>query len=724
MMTRKFLLIVLFIGFTLDIIAQINQTKLSGEFTEIIQCKKKNVLIPKSYYSSQVNCVEYIHAVGLINNKFNQNKTTNRGIIVGSIINQIVTLRIPISMINDDLNISGVTYLSPSHRIVPMLNKVVKDTRVDSVQKGYSLPQPFSGKDVFIGITDWGFDYTNPMFYDTTLSHTRIFKAWDQYRNAGPAPTGFTYGTEISGESDLLAAQCDTFNIYQWATHGSHVAGICGGSGAGTIYRGVAYDANYLMATFLVDEASVIDAFNWMKNVATQEQKRLVVNMSWGLYWMGNLDGTSLISQAIDALSSQGVVFVASAGNNGDETFHIKKQFISSADTMKTVIGFNNYGYYPTMWGQSVTAWGEPNHAFNFSIKILNTSNQEISSTANFPTSTNGYIDTLIVIGSDTIFYNILRESSNFLNQRPHARIRVKNKSSLYKIALHSTADSGTVHYWNLIELTNDVGNWGGPFVNPLPDYTAGDAFYSIGEPACSQSVISIAAHNSETVLPSGSVTGGARSTFSSIGPTLDGRTKPDISAPGFNVASSISSFTNSSIDLASVVNTILFNGRSYRFVRFSGTSMSGPAVTGIVALMLQANPLLTPVQIKTIIHQTARFDSYTGIIGDTGSVYWGWGKVHALKAVKRAFELVNINETDFNNLCSLYPIPAKDKIWCMFDESFKPTFVEIFALDGRKVAEYDFVNTNQLEVSGLKGVFFIKFKSKTQQITKKVIIQ
>jgi hypothetical protein len=500
--------------------------------------------------------------------------------------------------------------------------------------------------------------------------------------------------------------------------------GICGGSGAGTIYRGVAYDAQYLMTTIMIDESSIIDAFNWMSTVAQQEHKRLVINMSWGLYWMGNLDGTSLISQAIDAFSAQGVVFVASAGNNGDETFHIKKEFTSITDTLKTVIGFNNYGYYPTMWGQSVSAWGKPNHSFNFALKVLNTTNSELVATSNFSTNESGYIDTLFVIGSDTIFYNILRESSNFLNQRPHARIRVKNKSTNYKISLQSTADSGTVHYWNLIELVNDAGNWGGPFLSPLDDYTAGDAFYSVGEPACTQSVISVASHNSETILPNGNVVGGARSSFSSIGPTLDGRTKPDISAPGYSVASSISSFTNQAIDANSVVSTISFNGRSYRFVRFSGTSMSGPMVTGIVALMLQANPILTPDQIKTIIHQTARLDINTGAIGDTGSVYWGWGKVHALRAVKRALELVNINENETQNQCILYPVPTSDKIWCLFDESFKPTSVEIYAIDGRRITNFSFENGNELNVKGLKGVYFVRFTSLNQQLTKKIIVQ
>lgn len=698
------------------------QTKVSGDFSELFAKSVKISDRNSNFTTSTKDGIQYLHALALVNQNFDIKKLNQLGIIVGSVIMPIATLRIPISQISKKMNIEGITYLAPSHRMAPMLNKALKDTRVDSVHQGLTLPHPYSGKDVLIGITDWGFDYTNPMFYDTTLTHTRIFKAWDQFRTAGPAPQGFSYGTEISGEEALLQAQCDTFNIYQWATHGSHVAGICGGSGAGTIYRGVAYDAQYLMATFLVDEASVIDAFNWMKNTAQQEGKRLVVNMSWGLYWMGNLDGTSLISQAIDGLSEQGVVFVSSAGNNGDETFHIKKDFTSATDTLKTVIGFNNYGYYPTMWGQSVTVWGEPNHSFQYQLKVLNSTNEEIATTSLFSTTTSGYIDTLIVIGSDTIFYNLMNEEASFLNQRPHARIRVKNKNTSYKIALNSMADSGTVHYWNLIELTNDAGNWGGPFSAPLPDYTIGDATYSIGEPACTRSVISIAAHNSEIILPNGSLYGGNLASFSSIGPTLDGRMKPDISAPGLNVASSVSSFTSESFDQASIVATVPFNGRNYQFVRFSGTSMSSPMVTGIVALILQANPQLTPAQIKEIIHETARQDIRTGVIADTGCVTWGWGKINALKAVKKALEMQSIQELGGNSECIIYPNPASDMIWCLFDDSFKPNMAQIYSLDGRLVRELS-VDQNQLDVKGLSGIFFIKFISKERSITKKIIV-
>lgn len=670
----------------------------------------------------KTNSQLYISCLALANSKFSKLKTESNGILVGSETGNIVTLRVPFDKINHLNNLPGITYLEIAGKIKPHLDKAVKDTRVDSVWKSIGLPIPFSGKNVLIGITDWGFDYTNPMFYDTTLSHTRIFKAWDQYRQSGPPPPGSSYGTEISGESNLLNAQCDTFNVYQWATHGTHVAGICAGSGAGTVYRGVAYESEFLMTSILVDAAAVLDAYNWMYNTALAEGKRLVINQSWGLYWVGTLDGTSLLSQAIDYLSGLGVVFVSSGGNNGDVNFHLKHTFSVNSDTVKTIIGFDNYAYYSNMWGQSVTIWGTPGEQFKLQLRVLNNSNQVLGQSSFFATNdTNQYQQGYITTGSDTVFYNLSCDSVNILNQRPHMRLRVRNlQTSTKKVAMYLTSPAGTIHCWNLIELTNDVGNWGSAFIAPGAGWKAGDYYSGIGEPSCTNSVISVAAHLSETVLPNGNITGGTIATFSSYGPTYDGRLKPDISAPGQSVCSSVSSFTNQS--LSGMVTSVNFNGRTYKFYRFSGTSMSSPMVTGIVALMLQANPSLTPADIKEIIKVTAREDIKTGDIPDTGSYRWGWGKIHAWKAVKMAY--ASVDEKTMPNSVLVYPNPALKTIYFLGEHPGEVLSVSVYSLLGSEVLPEQLITDGKMDISRLNsGIYLLKINNGNQLFTLKLMV-
>ncbi len=114
---------------------------------------------------------------------------------------------------------------------------------------------------------------------------------------------------------------------------------------------------------------------------------------------------------------------------------------------------------------------------------------------------------------------------------------------------------------------------------------------------------------------------------FSSLGPVNvdgSGRTKPDIVAPGVDVYSS-------------------YPGSTYKTA--SGTSMAGPQVVGVVALMWSANPrLMGDIEMtRQILNQTA--DRYTGVLpgcteGKTipGNDA-GYGVVNAYKAVEKALE-------------------------------------------------------------------------------------
>ncbi|MBI5914278.1 MAG: S8 family serine peptidase, partial [Bacteroidetes bacterium] len=123
---------------------------------------------------------------------------------------------------------------------------------------------------------------------------------------------------------------------------------------------------------------------------------------------------------------------------------------------------------------------------------------------------------------------------------------------------------------------------------------------------------------------------------FSSRGPvTADGsnRLKPNISAPGVNIRSSV-------------------NGGGYQS-GWSGTSMAGPHVAAVVALMLDANPNLTMLQIENILESTAvdRTSAQTcgGVPGSNiPNNTYGYGIVDALAAVNDALGLLPVELIDF----------------------------------------------------------------------------
>jgi serine protease AprX len=94
---------------------------------------------------------------------------------------------------------------------------------------------------------------------------------------------------------------------------------------------------------------------------------------------------------------------------------------------------------------------------------------------------------------------------------------------------------------------------------------------------------------------------------FSSRGPgAIDYGAKPDLVAPGIGIESlnhggSTLSLTRARYLLAGTIPTPYLP-----YLSLSGTSMSAPVVTGTVALMLQANPALTPNSVKAILQYTA----------------------------------------------------------------------------------------------------------------------
>jgi serine protease AprX len=104
---------------------------------------------------------------------------------------------------------------------------------------------------------------------------------------------------------------------------------------------------------------------------------------------------------------------------------------------------------------------------------------------------------------------------------------------------------------------------------------------------------------------------------FSSVGPTPQGRTKPDITAPGVDIGSCRASGTSFGDEVDD----------NPTFTRADGTSMATPHVAGVAALMISKTTKLTPVQVKSNLLSTAL---------DIGAatIEQGVGRVDALAAV------------------------------------------------------------------------------------------
>nr|HPQ81930.1 S8 family serine peptidase [bacterium] len=121
-----------------------------------------------------------------------------------------------------------------------------------------------------------------------------------------------------------------------------------------------------------------------------------------------------------------------------------------------------------------------------------------------------------------------------------------------------------------------------------------------------------------------GSATDGL-SLFSSLGPTADGRKKPDIVAPGEPIVSTKARnpgpYYGSDVTLQT------------SWVKMEGTSMASPHAAGIVALLLQKNHALTVAEARTALRAGASTAGMTALTADPENSY-GAGKVDAVAAM------------------------------------------------------------------------------------------
>ena len=136
----------------------------------------------------------------------------------------------------------------------------------------------------------------------------------------------------------------------------------------------------------------------------------------------------------------------------------------------------------------------------------------------------------------------------------------------------------------------------------------AGPRSGSVGTPACAHKIITIGASTDDDQIAS----------FSSRGPTQDGRIKPDVVFPGVNIVAARADGTSMGTPVGD------------HYTRASGTSMATPHAAGVAALLLEGLPSLTPEELKRLLQATAvdlgldsntqgsgRADAYAALTGE-----------------------------------------------------------------------------------------------------------
>jgi hypothetical protein len=701
--------------------------------------------LPANYvYSKAADNKTYVAALIKVNANVDAEAVAGLGVKIGTKAGNIWTAQIPVSQLPAFTTQKGIEYIQLDEPIHATLDSTRKLTRVDSVHAGLGgLPSQFHGQDVVIGIIDAGYDYRHPTLFDTTGARYRVKRVWEQV-NTGTPPSGFNYGNEIT---DTLA-MWNTGSDMQ-ISHGAHVSGIAAGSGYGSDgnsqYRGIADAADLVLVGITPPSSdwtstgmsSIIDGMNYIYTYASSVGKPAVVNLSWGCS-IGSHDGLSLFSQACDNLTGPGSIFVCSAGNNGGQKLHIGKTFTAADSVVNTFVTFNPFLSARKTW---VDIWGDSSKSYCVQLSLFHGANR-IDSTAFICLDNLLHNVTMVGSNSDTFFASVVTDSASF-NGKPRIFLDIYTRAK-DSVLITVKAIDGKVNMWTGF-VENTTGYYADFVSYSFPWATGGDVTMTIGDMASTQSALAVGAYTSKRNYMnvnggtiSYAVAKGQIAPFSSRGPTADGRIKPDITAPGMVLGSAVSSYDSSFMSTGtsypSVVKnwTNTINNREYSYAMLMGTSMSSPVASGIVALMLEANPNLSPLQVRQAISESAIHDNYTGILPGAGNYIWGAGKINAMGAVAKAIWYLGVdNPQRSGQIFSIYPNPASDQFVISHSGAQSgATTVEVFDMLGRK--KYSQTHKvqpgyNELIVNTTdwaKGVYLVKLSSSGRQSAARVVLQ
>lgn len=203
-----------------------------------------------------------------------------------------------------------------------------------------------------------------------------------------------------------------------------------------------------------------------------------------------------------------------------------------------------------------------------------------------------------------------------------------------------------------------------------------------IGIPADAENILSVGAVDSMEAYTS----------FSSIGPSADGRIKPDVCAKGVS---------------ATLSNT------SGTITQASGTSFSSPITAGAVASFWSAVPNLTAAQVIQFVKESA--DQFLN-----PDNFKGYGVPDFQLALTNALNTQSFNI--FHGL-TLFPNPVENTLTLKIQKNTNGTFV-LYNQLGQKVLEKQFTNaTENIEVSQLQsGVYYYDFSANSSNLQGKLI--
>ncbi len=592
------------------------------------------------------------HGYGSVHQAFIELKDMNRlselqrkGVVIDAVFDGFVSARIPVDCLQSVMASDAVSYVSLAQPLHWCNDSSLYYSNVAPAQVNHGHIGSFTGKGVIVGIVDTGIDF-NHINLCGSAGRTRVCAVYMPADSTGRHPV--VDGIELPGSCYEDSHEIESLTTDEPASsHGTHTTGTAAGSYRGNGWHGVAPEADIVacgIPSDLLNDVNIANAVKYIFDYACRVGKPCVINLSLGSN-SGPNDGTSFLCRVFSSLSGPGRMCVLSAGNDGDVPICFRSSIKQKTDTVTTFLrnrwgGLQRQGY--------VSMWNDVPQEHRTRVVVVNRSTGELEyaspivgtlvedsvftvsseSDVTFAAYYTGEIS--YASGLEPVFDS---EGNQLENERFHSYwvFDVESVKFGHLIGLQYFADTATeLVGW----CTQDAyfysfamhGATGGSPVGSISDLATTDSVISVGA-YCSRQ--SYCAASGDMVYFDG-YQPTAIAAFSSYGPDENGVQRPDVCAPGAIVMSSANRYDEHS-DRSQWPAPAMVNGQEYPYYPNKGTSMSAPVVTGAIALMLQANPMLTVADVREVLKRTAVKDEHV-MGGDLSR--WGAGKLDVWTAV------------------------------------------------------------------------------------------
>lgn len=604
-------------------------------------------------------------------------------------------ISIPADRVSELVNIEGVKSIDATRR-------AELKTDVSRVETGVSLidgttpgiEEVYTGEGVTICVVDGGFDFQHPAFKDAN-GNTRLRCVYLPGNDSGRK---FVIEDDEAGTIEYPGSVFDTPELIATLTtdnesrdHGTHTAGIAAGSRSPLGFGGMAPDADIVLVSVESEDNVNEIAFQFAAHYAQQIDGPVVVSASMNSH-NGPHNGTGTMPELIDELSNY-VIPVLSVGNEGGQAVHIYKAFDEENNSMKTLLA------------RAIPFFNEDGSTSRFITSVVRgysrntlSENDTLSVRIGFENRSTGQIrwqtEPCIITPSEDNFIEILSDDEEILGDYMQGGfVAIYGSVVDGKIDLLAAANgilSQRLPFFISLSSTSpiemDLWETTGGFdmigMEGYEAYTMGDSEISCGDWTSTPNVISVGNYVTNPIsrLYTGATVDDSIiyslneiSFSSSYGVSLNGVAQPTVTAPGTNIVSSINHYVCDQ----EIAETMQWQG--YPYGSKSGTSMSCPTVSGIIALWLQADPTLTLDEIKEVLAATSRNDEFTAI----NPIKWGYGKIDAAAGIEYIKGMTAINTVSHDTTST------DSNLW--FDitgRSFKskPTTPGIYINSGKKI--------------------------------------